>query len=446
MKALLTVVGLAVLAPAAAAEKPNIVFLLADDLGFGDLGCTGHPYIKTPSIDRLAKEGTLIHSYYEAGPTCCPSRTGLMTGQFPASFAKYPSTYGFSGAVTVTDLLKKNGYQTGHFGKWHIGNQDKPGTFGIDSIKVLKGNHDDSRGRDAGIADAAVDFIRANRAGPFYVNVWFHTPHYQVNPHKSFVDRFKDLAVSKADFANPDTLAHFAKYASMGGNLDSAMRNFCGDVSQLDDQCAKVLKVIDELGLRQNTIVVFTSDNGPARCQDGEGQAAKEKGKLKVNMVGTAGPLRERKFSLHDGGIRLPFIVRWPGHVKEGRVDTTSVTAGVDWLPTLCSITGAAFDASKLVGEDVSAVWLGAERPRTKDLFWKVSRPKSPVAMRRGQWKLYMAPPGEPAELYDVANDPGERKNLAAANPTVVADLSAVAKKWNASLPAKYEKGAADDQ
>src|SRR5436305_225763 len=115
MKALLPAVAAVLLAlPAAAAEKPNIVFLLADDLGFGDLGCTGHPYAKTPAIDQLAREGTLIHSYYQAGPTCCPSRTGLMTSRFPANYAKYMSTYGFSGAPTVTELLKKNGYRTGH--------------------------------------------------------------------------------------------------------------------------------------------------------------------------------------------------------------------------------------------------------------------------------------------------------------------------------------------
>jgi arylsulfatase A-like enzyme len=126
-------------------------------------------------------------------------------------------------------------------------------------------------------------------------------------------------------------------------------------------------------------------------------------------------------------------------------VDTATVTAGVDWLPTLCTLTGAAFDASKLVGEDVSDIWLGAERPRTKDLFWKISRPKSPVAMRRGPWKLYMAP-GEAADLYDMTKDPGERKNVAAANAAVVAELSRVAKQWNATLPAKYVKGAPDDQ
>jgi N-acetylgalactosamine-6-sulfatase len=143
---------------AAAAEKPNIVFLLADDLGYGDLGCMGHPYAKTPTIDRLAKEGTLFHHFYVSGPTCCPTRTGLMTSRFPATFQKYPSSFGFSGAVTVTDLLKKAGYRTGHFGKWHIGSETRNGTYGLDVIKVLKGNLRDPRGRDAEIGTKTKTF------------------------------------------------------------------------------------------------------------------------------------------------------------------------------------------------------------------------------------------------------------------------------------------------
>ncbi|HEY1377106.1 MAG TPA: sulfatase-like hydrolase/transferase [Gemmataceae bacterium] len=422
---------------APAAEKPNVVFLLADDLGYGDLGCTGHPYARTPAIDRLAKDGTLFPNFYVAGPTCCPSRTGFMTSRFPARFQKYPASFGFSGALTVTDLLKRNGYRTGHFGKWHIGDQQKNGTFGLDTVRVIKGNVGDPRGRDAEIADAAIDFIKANKAGPFYVNIWFHTPHNPVRPAKAFADRFAGVTVSRGDFANPDLQKFFDLYAKNGGKLDDGMRNYLGDVSQLDDQVARVLKAVDELGLRQNTIVVFTSDNGP-------GNGTRENGRRAENSLGSAGPLRERKFSLHDGGIRLPFIVRWPGRVPAGRVDEKSVVAGVDWLPTLCTLTGAKFEADKFDGEDVSAAWLGKERPRTKDLFWKISRPNSPTAVRRGDWKLYQPHRGT-AELYDLATDPGERTDVAARNPAVVKELAAALQRWNAQLPAKYEKGSAGD-
>jgi len=420
-----------------AAETPNVVFLLADDLGYGDLGCTGHPYAKTPAIDRLAADGTLVPNFYVAGPTCCPSRTGLMTGRFPARFQKYPASFGFSGAVTVTDLLKRAGYRIGHFGKWHIGAEQKDGTFGLDTVRVIKGTVGDPRGRDAGIADAAIDFIRANKDGPFYVNVWFHTPHNPVRPAKAFADRFAGVTVSRGDFPNLDLQTFFDRYAKNGGNLDDGMRNYLGDVSQLDDQVARVLKALDDLGLRQNTIVVFTSDNGP-------GNGTRENGRRAENSLGSAGPLRERKFSLHDGGIRLPFIVRWPGRVPAGRVDEKSVIAGVDWLPTVCALTGATVEAGQFDGEDVSDVWRGKERARARDLFWKISRPNSPVAMRRGNWKLYQPHRG-PAELYDLAADPGERADVAARHPAVVKELAAALQRWNAQLPAKYEKGSARD-
>jgi arylsulfatase A-like enzyme len=430
-----------------AAEKPNIVFLLADDLGYGDLGCTGHPYAKTPAIDRLAREGTLFHNFYVAGATCCPSRCGLMTSRFPATFQKYPATFGFGGAVTVTNLLKQAGYRTGHFGKWHMGDQQKNGTYGIDAIKVLGGNHRDPRGRDAVIADAAIDFIRANRGGPFYVNVWFHTPHNPVQPPKSFVERFAAVPFKRADFTNPGLQKYFDLYEKLGGKLDDGMRNYLGDVSQLDDQVSRVLKAIDDLGLRKNTIVVFTSDNGPGNCNGGKARPAKKKTqkKLNENMLGSAGPLRERKHSLHDGGIRLPFIIRWPGHIPVGKVDQQSIIAGVDWLPTLSTLAGVKIEAGRFDGEDVSDVWLGKQRQRTRDLFWKASRPRSPTVIRHGNWKLYQPARGSP-ELYDLARDPGEREDIAARQPAIVKELGMVLQRWNAKLPASYEKGAVGDE
>ena len=149
---------------AQAAGKPNIIFLFADDLGYGDLACYGHPYAKTPALDQLAKEGTRFTQAYVTGVTCCPSRTGMMTGKFPGTFAKYMSDHGFGDRVTITELLKRNGYRTGHFGKWHIGPETKNGTYGID---VINGKNRDARGRaehgrDAYIIDAAIEFLEAN--------------------------------------------------------------------------------------------------------------------------------------------------------------------------------------------------------------------------------------------------------------------------------------------
>lgn len=456
---LLSLIAMASHAYAVEPAKPNIVFLLADDLGYGDLHCMGHPYSRTPAIDQLAKEGTLFKHFYVSGATCCPSRTGLMTGMCPARFPKYPASFGFSGAPTITEILKKNGYRTGHFGKWHIGDEQKPGTFGIDAIQVLGGNRRDATGRDFEIAAAAIDFIKANKAGPFYVNVWFHTPHNPVHPPKSFADQFAAVKVNRANFPNPDMQAHLELYEKLGGKLDAGMHNYLGDVLQLDGQVARVLKAIDDLGLRDNTIVVFTSDNGPARCTGGGEKAAAPKAKpdpkkkveppkeaLKENMLGSAGELRERKHSLHDGGIKQPLIVRWPGHVKAGRIDDTSVLAGVDYLPTLAGIAGILIDAPRYDGEDVSDIWLGATRERSRDLFWKASNPRDTPAMRHGNWKLLLPANAKKdvVELFDLSKDPGERNNLAAKHPEIVAELTGVLRRWNSTLPTMYEK--ADDK
>src|SRR3954471_18630344 len=165
-----------------AAEKPNIVFILADDLGYADLACYGHPYARTPALDNLARDGTAFRNFHVTGVTCCPSRTGFMTSKFPATYRAYPSEHGFGDRVTVTELLHNAGYRTGHFGKWHIGPPPKPGTYGIDVIDSDKESDEkrngrtDPRGRGAHIYDAAMKFIEENKDAPFYINVWDHIP------------------------------------------------------------------------------------------------------------------------------------------------------------------------------------------------------------------------------------------------------------------------------
>ncbi len=385
-------VALALSAGPSPVARPNVVFLLADDLGYGDLACSGHPYAKTPSIDSLAADGTRFTQFYVGGATCCPSRTALMTGRRPAAFANYPAAHGFGESGTVTGAMKAAGYATGHFGKWHIGPDPKPGTYGIDSVDVIGGSRRDPRGRDAQIADATVEFIKANKAGPFYLNVWFHTAHNPVDPPRAFVDTFKDVVVDPAAFKNPDVVRDFAEYKAAGEYTNAEMRKRLGDVLQLDTQVARVLKAIDDAGVRGNTIVVFTGDNGP-------------------NKYGSAGPCRDGKHSLYDGGVRQTLLVRWPGHVPAGRVDTQSVLAGVDWLPTLCALTGATRKPGPVDGEDVSDVWLGTTRARKTDLMWRTSVPVATPVIRRGDWKLHLpARKRGEVELYDMAKDPGERE------------------------------------
>jgi arylsulfatase A-like enzyme len=433
---------LAVLHAAAPTAKPNIVFLLADDLGCGDLHCYGHPYARTANIDSLARDGTRFMQYHATGCTCCPARTGLMTSKWPASYPTYPANGGFAGHVTITELLKKQGYATGHFGKWHIGPDQKSGTYGIDEIGGSedeeggrKRKKADERGRDAHIYDEAIKFIEHHKSGPFYVNVWGHIPHNPVDPVDSLVKRWKDLKVSDSDFP-PQMLAKFNDVRKAGGDVDDGMRRYLADIESLDDAVGRILKTLDELGLRENTIVVFNSDQGADMTKAGGGG-------LRFNQMGSNGAQRGGKHTNWEGGLDVPWIVRWPGHVPAGRTDAQSVISGADWLPTLCAITGVKINAADFDGEDASAAWLGkGTHVRTKPLLWKTSAPGSDSYIRDGQWKL--AHPsrknGGDLELFDLTADPAESKNLVAQHPDIVKKLSAKVEAWVSTLPKEYLK------
>jgi arylsulfatase A-like enzyme len=449
MSALLAA-GRAAVGDEAKPSRPNVVFLFADDLGWGDLGCYGHPYSKTPHIDRLAQEGTRFTQFYVTGVTCCPSRTGFMTSKWPAEYPVYPANGGFAGQATVTQLLHDAGYATGHFGKWHIGLDQSPGTYGIEetpeneSRAAKRVTRSDPRGRDAPIYDAAIQFIEAHAGQPFYVNVWGHISHHAVDPLPQFVERFRDVAVNEADFA-PRMAEKFATCRAQGGDPAECLRKYMGDVSSLDDDVGRLLAKLDELGLAKNTIVVFSSDHGapaiPPADNARDKDAPADRVALRVNLMGYNGGLRGGKHNMYEGGVRSPFLVRWPGHVPSGRVDETSVISGIDWLPTLCTLAGAPVDAARFDGEDVSAAWLGGVHQRRKPLVWKTSTPKSELAIRDGQWKLHLPNRnrGE-VELFDVVADPREEQNLAAAQPEVVAALTAKLNAWDATLPTSYEK------
>jgi len=364
---------------AIANNTPNIVFLFADDLGYGDLACYGHPYAKTPALDQLAAEGTRFTQFYVTGVTCNPSRTGLMTGLFPARFPKYAANFGFGDRVTITELLKKHGYRTGHFGKWHIGPDESDGTYGIDTVQVIGKSLDKSAGRDDDLYSAAIELIRENRDGPFYVNVWGHATHFPVNTPDHLVAEFKDVKVNRDDFS--ETMQHkFDECPQVGGDLDASMRQYLGDVYQIDLNVGRVLKAIDELGLRDNTIVVFSSDHGPAPVILGKKGART----YSNYMLGYAGQYRGGKHTQYEGGTRVPFIMRWPGHVPAGRVDTKNVCWFIDWMPTLCAIAGIEERPQQLDGEDVSDIWFGHDRQRQGRCSGNPARPAARLQCETG--------------------------------------------------------------
>jgi N-acetylgalactosamine-6-sulfatase len=419
-------------------EMPNIVFIFADDLGYADLGCYGHPYAKTPALDSLAAEGVLFTQAYVTGITCNPSRTGFMTARAHQRYIENTKDVGFGNHITITQLLKNHGYRIGHFGKWHIGPVDTPGTYGIDDIDTPSGNPGDALpGRDGGLFNDAIAFIEDNNDVPFYVNIWGHSTHYAVNPPAEYVAEFSDLVVDRNDFfthaVNPDNSImgiqqKFDQSIALGFDLNTSMQTYLGDVWSIDLNVERVLDTLEQLGLTENTIVVFSSDHGPAPVL--LSGASKE---YSHNMLGYSGTYRGGKHNQYEGGVRVPFIIRWPGHIDPNVVDTQNVISGMDWLPTLCSIVGIDDIPEDLDGEDVSDIWLGATRPRVKTQYWKTGGSKP--SMRKGNWKLhYNLNNSSQTELYDLSIDPSEDNNVKDDFPVIAADLIADIEAWADSL------------
>ena len=429
--------------------KPNIIFLLADDSGSADFGCYGHPYARTPNIDKLAADGTRFTQFYATGVTCCPTRTGLMTSKWPASYPIYPANGGFADRVTITELLQKQGYATGHFGKWHIGPEDqaKSGAYGIDVISSGSGaaKKKNRAGRDAPIYDEAIRFIEQHTDRPFYMNVWGHVSHHKVDPPQSYIDKFKDLVVDESKFAEP-MQEKFAACRALGGDVSEHMRAYLADIHSLDEDVGRLMKRLDELGLSENTIVIFSSDQGAAPIRtDGKKDGGNNEGSdnVRLNAMGYSGIFRGGKHGMFEGGVRVPWIVRWPDHVPANRVDENSVISGIDFLPTLCAITGVEINAQDFDGEDTSAAWIGKnEHVRNRPLLWKTSSANSDAGIRAGQWKLICPTRKNGAELalYDIVNDPAETQNLVSKHPEIVKTLSDKVEAWVATLPKEYVK------
>ena len=351
--------------------------------------------------------------------------------------------------VTITELLHKHGYATGHFGKWHIGPEDQlqPGTYGIDVISAASGaaKKVNMAGRDAPIYDEAINFIEQHKDRPFYMNVWGHVSHHKVDPPQSYIDMFKDLKVDESKFAEP-MQEKFAACKALGGDVSEHMRAYLADIFTLDEDVGRLLKRLDELGLRENTIVVFSSDQGAAPIrEDGKKTGGKkdDSDNSRLNAMGYGGIYRGGKHGMYEGGVRVPWIVRWPGHVPANLVDDKSVISGADFLPTLCAISGLKINNANFDGEDSSLAWLGkGEHVRTKPLLWKTSSANSDAGLRDGQWKLIYPTRKNGAELalYDIVNDPSEKQNLVSKHPDVVAKLSSKVKAWLDTLPKDYIK------
>ena len=419
----------------AAEARPHIVFVLTDDMGAGDLGCYGGKIAPTPNIDRLASEGTRFTRYYSASPICSPSRCGLITGQFPARhrITSYMQTRKGNRECEQVDFLdpkapslpralKAAGYATAHIGKWHLGggrdvtNAPKFAAYGYDlgigtyespepypditatnwiwsaQDKVKRWN------RTEFFVNRTLDFIARHTNQPCFVNLWLD------DPHTPWVPEPKDGDGATANNTRPKL------------------------VRVLRENDVQIGRLMD--ALPANTLLIYASDNGALPT---------------FNGARTLG-LRGSKLSLYEGGIRLPFIARWPGKIPAGRVDESTLLSAVDMFPTLCAVSGARSDTAT-DGEDISAALFGKPVRRTKTLFWEYGRnansfayPQAPhrspnVAVREGNWKLLVNADGAGAELYDVIADPKEAKNLAGEKPEIIQRLKQAALDWRKSMP-----------
>ena len=449
MRSILILCSLSIALCAAVAGKPkspNILFIFADDWGWGDLSCHGHPYVKTPNIDRLAKEGTDFHRFTVASGVCSPSRTAVMTGHFPARynidghFAWVPSNAKRNmpdwldpSAPLLSRFLQAGGYATAHFGKWHLANNmipdsPLPGQYGFDTYGAFNcaGKqmpvHDDAKN--------AISFIEeSNHDGrPFFINLWLHEPHTPFHTLPQYRERFPGLK-------ERDNI-----YASV--------------LSHADDRVGKILKVLDRLKLVETTLVIFSSDNGPARAGkatklESMFDSATGKGFNIAAARGITGGRKGYKAALFEGGIGVPFIARWPGKIPAGRVDKTSIFSAVDLLPTFCEIAGVKLPATyKPDGISQVATLRGTGNPlREKPLFWKSP---APWPARKGKpdhwvsyvvasqnWKLVANRDAGYVELYDLLADPLEKTDLKAQHREVVKELLLLLSQWRATLPAK---------
>jgi len=399
--------------------RPNIVVILADDLGYGDVGCYGQARIKTPNIDRLAAEGTRFTQAYAGSTVCAPSRCSLFTGYHTGHARMRANNEVYLGKrdVTISEILHDAGYRTGLFGKWSLGTlgtEGYPNDKGFDEWYGyfsqmhahvaypqlllhnrgevnLTGNWGTSRKQFANdlFTEQAVKFAAGSRQ-PFFLHLAYTIPHADNEEGR--------------DTGNGMVVPSDEPYSKEAWPQQE--RNFAAMITRMDGDIGRVLEACDA----RNTLVIFTSDNGPHK----EGGHSPE-------FFKSSGPLRGIKRDLYDGGIRVPSIVRWPGVVGEGKT-SDFVWAFWDMLPTLAEVAGTRAPAG-LDGQSIVPVLTGREQKPHEYLYWEFHEGGFFQGVRHGKWKAVRKGLGGRLELYDVAADIGESSNVAAGNPEVVGSI-----------------------
>ncbi|MDB4438071.1 sulfatase-like hydrolase/transferase [bacterium] len=402
------------------ARKPNVIVIFTDDQGTVDMNCYGAKDLVTPNMDGLARRGVRFTQFYSAAPVCSPSRVGLLTGRTPQhgglnGNVPIDSVGMPSKQITIAEEMKNAGYATAHIGKWHLGHHEEtiPNAQGFDhSFGHLVGcidnyshffywsgpnKHDLWRngkevfhnGRffpDLMVKEAG-EFIDQNKSKPFFIYFAFNTPHYPYQGSPEWLEHYRDLPYPR--------------------NLYAAF------LSTTDDRIGALLKKVDDAGLTDDTIIIFQSDHGASE------EVRAHKG------GGSAGPHRGAKFSLYEGGIRVPAIISWPGTLPENEV-RDQIATGCDWFPTIMELCKVPAAKHKIDGKSLLPVIKSQGATSAHGIFhWKSGKA---VAVREGKWKLVTG--GKKVELFDLPNDLGESRNLAREHPEVVDGLQAKSRKY----------------
>lgn len=457
-------------------RPPDVVVFLADDMGWGDPGCYGHPVHRTPHIDRLAAEGLRFADFHSAGTVCSPSRASLLTGRHPYRLGFYYILGGGAHLrreeVTVATLLRQAGYDTCFVGKWHLTDIDRPelgqptpGDHGFDhwfatTLNAFDGPESPGKfvrnGEPVGevegwycdvIVDEALAWLarRPDPARPYFLLVCSHEPHTPLAPPEEYAAMYDD----------PESAAREADVLYGGvprpDELTGSERYYRGTISQLDSAFGRLVAGVDEGGRRDDTLILFTSDNGPEYPVNFLESRGQWDDPLRDRCFGSPGPWRGMKRFTFEGGHRVPGIIRWPGRVPAGGV-SPSVVNGTDLLPTLCELAGVAAPTGRTIdGESVVSALDGSRRARRRPVCWSFPVHEygfvPPMTMRVGQESLvaWFAPkPPEQTwmdwikttrpiryELYDLERDPGQTEDLAGRLPDRTEVLSrTLAAEW----------------
>lgn len=449
---------------------PNVVIIFIDDMGYGDPSCYGNQIVNTPNIDKLAEMGTRFTNFYVNSPICSPSRVALNTGRYPMRYAIHSyiassqqnkaramADFLDPSAVTMAKIFKANGYATGHFGKWHmgggrdLGNVPYPTEYGFDkSLVSFEGIGDRvlfpndnlcsqsaqlgkgriiwaPKSRSTSIyVDSALAFVERNLDSPFYLHLFpndVHDPHL---PDSSLLYDYKSIT------SNPWEQKFYAVLA------------------ELDRQIGRFITGLKELGELDNTIIIFTSDNGPTDWPfyyNRDSYPENYSGLL--YPPGSTGGFYGRKWSLYEGGIRMPFFISWKGHIAEGGTNNKSVISAIDIFPSLVSLIGLDYSGD-FDGIDKSEAFLGKRLTYNEPVFWEYASnpggsilPGNPdfispnLAVRVGAWKLLINSDSTGVRLFNLEEDPSEQYNLSEKNSDLASQMAAQVLQWRRSMPVK---------